>query len=86
LRHRAILFGIVGGFMLFSALSKKYYIPATVGGLISMLSYIILFFVVSGTVNSELTKVLKIDIISCVLLAIGFIVYIYTRENLSGRK
>ena len=79
LRHRAILFGIIGGFMLFSALTQKYYVPATVGGLISMSSYIVLFYAVSGTINPELTKVLKIDIVACLLLVIGFAAYLLTK-------
>jgi hypothetical protein len=44
LRHRAILFGIIGGLMIFSAIVKKYYDIATIAGLISMTSFIILRF------------------------------------------
>lgn len=45
LRHRAILFGIIGGCMILSAIFKKYYEAATIAGLVSMLSFILLFFI-----------------------------------------
>ena len=75
LRHRAILFGIVGGVMIYSAISKKYYSLAVVIGLISMISFLILFNLMGGTLNAELTKVMKIDIGGIIILLIGVGLY-----------
>jgi len=75
LRHRAILFGLVGGLMIFSALSKKHYNLAFVIGMISMVSFLILFKLVSGDVNSELEKVMKIDIVGIIILLLGYGLY-----------
>lgn len=75
LRHRAILFGIIGGLMIYSAVAKKHYEVSTVIGLISMISFIVLFFQIGGDINSELKKVMSIDIVGTVILCIGFILF-----------
>jgi heme A synthase len=73
LRHRAILFGIIGGLMIYSAVAKKHYEVSTVIGLISMISFIVLFFLIGKDINSDLKKVMTIDIVGTVILCIGFI-------------
>jgi heme A synthase len=75
LRHRAILFGIIGGLMIYSAVAKKHYEVSTVIGLISMVSFIVLFFLIGKDINSELKKVMSIDIVGTVILCIGFILF-----------
>jgi len=75
LRHRAVLFGIVGGIMIYAALFKSNYNLATIIGLISMVSFVILFYLSNGTINAELNKVLKIDIFGIVILLVGFLLY-----------
>ncbi len=76
LRHRAILFGIIGGLMIFSALVKKYYEISTIAGLVSMTSFIILYFLIGKGINSELKKVMIIDVVATVILCIGFILFL----------
>jgi heme A synthase len=73
LRHRAILFGIIGGLMIYSAVAKKHYEVSTFIGLISMVSFIVLFFLIGKDINSDLKKVMTIDIVGTVILCIGFI-------------
>jgi len=75
LRHRAVLFGIVGGLMIFSAISKKHYDLAFIMGMVSMVSFIILFYSISGEINPELTKVMKIDLVAIAVLVIGYGLY-----------
>lgn len=74
LRHRAVLFAIVGGLMIYSAISKKYYSISITVGLISMISFIILYFLMNG-INPELEKVMRIDLIAVILLIIGFMLH-----------
>jgi heme A synthase len=76
LRHRAILFGIIGGLMIFSAITKKYYEIATTTGLISMVSFIILFFLIDKDINLELRKVMIIDVVATIILCIGLILFL----------
>jgi len=75
LRHRAILFGIIGGIIMYSAISTKPYSLAVCIGYISMISFVILLKLVHGEINHELNKVLKIDIIGIVILLFGFLLY-----------
>lgn len=75
LRHRGILFGIVGGFMLYSVFAKKHYDLATLFGLISMVSFLILFYLTKGEINKELTGVMKVDAVAIVILLVGYALY-----------
>lgn len=75
LRHRAVLFGIIGGLIIYSAISKKYYSLSVIVGLISMVSFLILFKLVDGNVNAELEKVMSIDIAGIIILLIGYGLY-----------
>jgi hypothetical protein len=71
LRHRAVLFGIIGGLMLFSAITKKHYDISTIAGLVSMVSFIILYFLIGENINAELKKVMLIDCVATALLVVG---------------
>jgi len=75
LRHRAVLFGIIGGFMIYAAIFKKYYDLATLFGMISMVSFLALYFIGAGAINAEISSVMKIDAFAIVILAIGFLLY-----------
>ena len=75
LRHRAVLFGIVGGIMMHSVFTKKHYHLSVIVGLASMISFLILTKMVNGEINPELGKVLKFDILGIVVLLFGFILY-----------
>ncbi len=74
LRHRAVLFGIVGGLMLYAAILKKHYFLSVTVGLVSMVSFIVLYFSLEG-INQNLEKVMRIDFIATALLIIVFAVY-----------
>ena len=74
LRHRAVLFGIVGGLMIYSAITKKIYSISVSIGLISMVSFVILYFLLNG-INKELEKVMKADVVAIIILLTGFLLY-----------
>lgn len=75
LRHRAVLFGIVGGVMIYSSITKRNYPMSVCIGLISMISFVVLLKLTNGEVNPELNKVMKIDVVGIVILLIGFCLY-----------
>ena len=75
LRHRAVLFGIIGGIMIFSAIRKSNYSMAVCIGIISMVSFVLLLKLTNGDINEELNKVMKIDIVGIVILLIGYALY-----------
>jgi ABC-type Na+ efflux pump permease subunit len=80
LRHRAIMFGIIGGLMIFSAITKKYYEVSTIVGLISMISFIFLYFLIDKGVSAELKKVMLIDSIATFILLVGVIIFVTSKN------
>jgi len=76
LRHRAILFGIIGGLMIYSAITKKYYSVSVTAGLISMVSFIMLYFLIGG-INEELEKIMLFDLAAILILVVGLLPYKY---------
>ena len=70
MRHRALLFGLIGGFMLYSVWKPSYQSVAMVMAAISMLGF--LFFVAAADhYNASITKITIIDLIGLAALAIA---------------
>lgn len=74
IRHRAIFFALIGGLLIYSSITKKLYNLSFLFGMISMVSFVLLYFQLNG-INAELEKVMKIDIIAIVILLIGFVLF-----------
>ena len=73
LRHRAVLFGIIGGLLLVAALQVSLRPVAVAAGLTSMISFVLVAWLV-GSYNPELRRVIVIDLIaSFALLASLFL-------------
>ena len=85
LRHRAILFGIIGGLIIYSAIVKKNYKIATTVGLISMGSFILLFVLIDKDINLELKKVMIFDIVATVILCIGTLLMLLKSKPLGNQ-
>tara|TARA_R110002073_G_scaffold44217_6_gene122787 strand:- start:380 stop:766 length:387 start_codon:yes stop_codon:yes gene_type:complete len=79
LRHRAVLFAIVGGYLFAAAFSKGLRTQAGIAGLVSMVSFILLF-VLTGTDNANLLRVALIDSAAVLVLMLGLATHL-----LSGR-
>ncbi len=73
LRHRAVLFGIIGCLLLYSISEPKLQLIAVLVGLTSMLSFIGLAQLSDG-VGLELKKVVRIDWICSMLLFVAILV------------
>lgn len=67
LRHRAALFGIVGGYILISAFKPNHRPVATIMAFASMLSFLALYLII-GPESSKLIGVFRIDVVAVVLL------------------
>jgi len=81
LRHRAILFGIIGGWMIFSALSKRYYEISVIAGLVSMASFVVLYFLANKHISPELRKVMLIDVAAIIILSAATILFIINGKS-----
>jgi hypothetical protein len=67
LRHRALLFGIVGGFILYSVFVPQYQVAAMIMAAISMVGYLCVMWS-EGGYNSSLIKVAIVDMVGVGLL------------------
>jgi hypothetical protein len=67
MRHRAVLFGILGALMIASAFDPSLQPVGIAVGLASMLSYVALAYVVGGY-NAELRRIIVIDVAASALL------------------
>ncbi len=68
MRHRALLFGVLGGFILYSVFVPGYQAAAMVMAAVAMLGYIFLVWQVGGY-NASLYKVMLVDLVGIVCLA-----------------
>jgi membrane-bound ClpP family serine protease len=73
MRHRAILFGIVGGMLLVAAFHAPLRSVAAVAGLISMLTFVVLVWMESAA-NPQLRWVAWVDLAASVALVAGVLV------------
>lgn len=72
LRHRAMMFGLVGGLLIFASLSQKYYEVALFVGLFSMLGFVLLYCLIGKEkINIALRKVMWIDVFTSIILILS---------------
>ncbi len=72
MRHRAILFGIIGSIIIFAAFNVQLRPVATIIGLLSMISFIVLTFA-TPDFNAQLQRIAVIDIVASIVLVIAFL-------------
>lgn len=70
LRHRAVLFGIVGGLLLVAAFKPAMRSVASVCGMVSMVSFAALYGII-GPQAPQLAGVLRADIVGIAALAVA---------------
>jgi hypothetical protein len=70
LRHRAVLFGLLGAFLIFAAFNPPFQVAGFIAGLVSVASFLLLAFSV-GQYNSQLSRVVVADILALVFLVAG---------------
>jgi hypothetical protein len=75
MRHRAVLFGLLGGLLVFAAFHPPTQLIAFVLGFTSVVSFLALAASVGGY-NYQLRRVFIADIVAFVCLLIGIVVYI----------
>lgn len=72
LRHRAVLFGLVGGFMIVAAFNKQLHSLAIAGGMIAMLSFMGLYYLADDTPRS-LMSIVYADVVGVVSLSVAMV-------------
>ena len=74
MRHRAVLFGLLGLFFLFAAFKAAFQTAAFVAGFISVVSFLYLAWSV-GNYNSQIGRVFAADIAALICLIIGVAIH-----------
>lgn len=81
MRHRAVLFGVLGGFMVFAAFKPAYQTIAFLGGFISVLSFLWLAWSV-GRYNEHVARVFVADVAALACLVVGSVAHAFTQRDI----
>ncbi|MGE0104857.1 MAG: phosphopantetheine adenylyltransferase [Blastocatellales bacterium] len=77
MRHRAVLFGLIGAFLLYAAFQPSVRLLAFIAAFVSVASFLWLAWSV-GNYNTQLGRVFTADIIALACLVIGFGAHVLT--------
>jgi uncharacterized BrkB/YihY/UPF0761 family membrane protein len=80
MRHRAVLFGLLGAFMVFAAFKPAYQTVAFVGGFISVVSFLYLAWAVGGY-NAQIGRVFIADVVALCCLIVGGLAHVRLRRK-----
>jgi hypothetical protein len=76
MRHRAVLFGLVGGLLLVAAFHPPLRAPAYAVGFSSMLSFLLIAWLVGGY-SAEIQRVILVDVVGIAALAGAVLVHAF---------
>lgn len=76
MRHRAVLFGLLGAFLLYAAFRPGHQPAAFIAGFVSVLSFLYLAWSTGGY-NEQLGRVFAADIVALGCLVVGAAAYAY---------
>lgn len=80
MRHRAVLFGLLGLFCIYAAIKPPLQLIALTAGAISVGSFLYLAYATGGY-NEEIRRVFVADLVAAVFLAIGFAGYFVSKPG-----
>lgn len=79
MRHRAVLFGLMGAFFLYSAFKSTLQPIAFVAGFISIVSFLVLVWM-TGDYNPQVARIVAGDVVALVALAVAVAAYAVARR------
>lgn len=77
MRHRAVLFGLLGAFLLLAAFRPALQSLALVAGFVSVVSFLYLAWSI-GNYNAQVGRVFAADVVALLCLVIGAAAHVYT--------
>jgi hypothetical protein len=80
MRHRAVLFGMLGLFLLFAAFKPAQQRLAFLAGFVSVISFLYLAWSTGGY-NAQLQRVVTADVVALVCLMVGAALHRYLRRR-----
>ncbi|KAG2389004.1 hypothetical protein C9374_014404 [Naegleria lovaniensis] len=75
MRHRAVLFGILGSYLCYAAFQPRHVKSALMMGLTSVISFMVLAYMSLEGYNKEIAKVFKVDVVALVSLVVGTVLH-----------
>ncbi len=85
MRHRAVLFGLVGSFLLLAAFRPLFQTAAFIAGFASVLSFLGLVWSI-GDHNALIARVFTADIVALLCLVIGVAARVFQRIRMGPRS
>jgi hypothetical protein len=80
MRHRAVLFGLLGAFCIYAAIRPSLQLVALIAGAVSVVSFLFLAYT-TANYNEELQRVVIADVTAAAFLTIGFMAYFVGRSG-----
>lgn len=80
MRHRSILFGVLGALFIYAAFQPPLQLIALIAGFVSVLSFFYLAYSVSGF-NDAIQRVVIADVIALVALLIAAFFYLFQKGS-----
>ncbi len=80
MRHRAVLFGLLGLFLLLAAVRPAFQTVAFIAGFVSVVSFLWLAWSTGGY-NAQVARVFTADLVALVCLIIGAAAHLYARSR-----
>lgn len=80
MRHRAVVFGLLGTFFLVAAFRPELRMLAFIGGFASVLSFLYLAWSVGGY-NAKVGRVITADLVALAGLVVGFAAHVYLQRR-----
>ena len=80
MRHRAVLFGILGLFFVFAAFSPTFQPLAFLAGFISVISFLWLALS-TGNYNMQINRIVVADLVALGSLIVGSVAYYYAKQR-----
>ena len=80
MRHRAVLFGLLGLFLLYSVFRSELIPVAIVGGLLSAASFVAIAWSVGGA-NAQVSRVVTVDLVAVGCLMVAAVVHFIGRQQ-----
>ena len=80
MRHRAVLFGLIGLLFLFAAFRPSFQTVAFIAGFVSVVSFLWLAWSV-GDYNAQVARVFMADIVALACLIIGVTAHVYVQSR-----
>ena len=80
MRHRAVLFGLLGVFLMYAAFNTVLHLPALAVGMVSVISFLYIAKSVGGY-NSEISRVFTADLMALACLVLGLVTCVLQKVN-----